>query len=332
MSEPRPLAISLGDPCGIGAEVTAKALCALGRERRAAGLSPQPVRVYGSARVLAMAWARFASDEGDGEAPPCVDVGALGEADVVPGKPTEAGLRSSALAVVAAVEAVQRGECSGLCTAPLVKKALALAGHAAPGHTELLQRLAGVPLVAMMLGGEKLRVIVGTTHCALRDVPAKLAALDLTALIELTSRELRAKLGIANPRLGLCALNPHAGESGLFGDEETTLLQPALEKARAAGVNVRGPYPSDTLFARAVHSGEYDAIVALYHDQALIPVKLLHLGNAVNTTLGLPFVRTSPDHGVAYDIAGLGLADGGSMRAALAQAFTMVERSRCRTA
>lgn len=308
-----PIAVSLGDPSGIGAEVLAKALA----------IEPRSITVYGPRRALERAW----HTHGKGPLPTCVDVGDLADADLVPGAPTDAGAKASALAVVAAAHAVMRGEARALVTAPLVKRALALAGYDAPGHTELLMQLAGVPRVAMMLGGEKLRVIVATTHCALRDVPARLRELELGALIVLTARELRDKLGIARPRLALAALNPHAGEGGRFGDEEATLLQPALQAARAAGVDIDGPHPSDTLFARAATQDLYDAIVALYHDQALIPVKLLHFGNAVNTTLGLPFVRTSPDHGVAYDIAGRGVADPGSMAAALRLADTMSARS-----
>ena len=304
-----PIAVSLGDPSGIGAEVLAKALA----------LEPRTARVYGARVALERAWRSY----GLGPLPPCEDVGALSEADMVLGQPSDAGLRASAQAVVDATRAVMRGEARALVTAPIVKRALALAGHDAPGHTELLMRLAGVPQVAMMLGGEKLRVIVATTHCALRDVPARLREVDLAGLMVLTARELRAKLGIAHPRLALAALNPHGGEDGLFGDEEATLLRPALDAARAAGVDVTGPHPSDTLFARAATHDLYDAIVALYHDQALIPVKLLHFGNAVNTTLGLPFVRTSPDHGVAYDIAAQGIADPGSMVAALRLADKM---------
>ena len=165
----------------------------------------------------------------------------------------------------------------------------------------------------------------------MRDVADKLASIDLAGLIKLTAAELRAKLGIERPRLALAALNPHAGEGGRFGDEESTILAPALLAARAQGIDIAGPFPSDTLFARAVADASYDAIIALYHDQALIPVKLLHFGNAVNTTLGLPFVRTSPDHGVAYDIAGKGVADAGSMCAAIEQALEMASRMQRRT-
>jgi 4-hydroxythreonine-4-phosphate dehydrogenase len=303
--------VTLGDPAGIGAEVVAKALAVL----------PLPCRVFGDRRAFTRAWASW----GRGEPPPLEEVGELADQDLRPGTPTEAGLRASAAYVLAAVRAIQEGRVAALCTAPLAKRALHLAGYDVPGHTELLQQLSGVPRVAMMLAGEKLRVVLATTHCALRDVPDRLRQVDLVALLELVDRELRDKLRIARPRLALSALNPHGGEGGLFGDEEATLLSPAVARARAQGVEVSGPYPADTLFARAV-KGEFDVVVATYHDQALIPLKLLHFGGSVNVTLGLPFVRVSPDHGVAYDIAGQGRADPGSMRAALRLAGELLER------
>jgi 4-hydroxythreonine-4-phosphate dehydrogenase len=298
----KPLAVSLGDPAGIGAEVFCKALS---RE-------PRDVRVYGPRAALDRALREF----GQGLTLDCVDIGGPGAGVAGPGCPNDDALRASAEAVVAATRAVLSGEARALVTAPISKRALRLAGYDAPGHTELLQQLSGTPQVLMMLGGEKLKVILATTHIALKDVAARLRQIDLVAMIRLADGELRAKLGIAAPRLALAALNPHAGEGGLFGDEESTVLAPAVSRAQAMGVDLRGPFPSDTLFVRAAR-GEFDAVIALYHDQALIPVKLLHFGDAVNMTLGLPFVRTSPDHGVAYDIAGKGIANERSMAAAL---------------
>jgi 4-hydroxythreonine-4-phosphate dehydrogenase len=297
-----PLAVTLGDPSGIGAEVVVKALAAEAR----------PCRVYGSRRAFERAFAAW----GRGEPPEIAEVADLGEADIVPGRPTEAGLVASARAVVAAARDVLAGRASALVTAPLVKRAIQLLGSSAPGHTELLQEISGAPLVAMMLAGERLRVVLLTTHCALREVPERLRRVPIGEMVALTARELRDRFGIAAPRLALCALNPHAGEGGLFGDEEATVLAPAVAAAQARGIAVSGPYPADTLFVRAVR-GEFDAVLAPYHDQALIPLKLLHFGGAVNVTLGLPFVRTSPDHGVAYDIAGQGRADPSSMAAAI---------------
>jgi 4-hydroxythreonine-4-phosphate dehydrogenase len=305
------VAVSLGDPAGIGAEVVAKALVA----------HPVPCRIFGDRRAFARAWERW----GRGDPPPLEEVSELADEDLRPGAPTEAGLRASAEYVLAAVRALKEGRCAALCTAPLVKRALHLAGHHVPGHTELLQALSGAPQVAMMLAGEKLRVVLATTHCALREVPERLHEVDLVALLALVDRELCDKFRIDRPRLALSALNPHGGEEGLFGDEETVLLAPAVARARALGVEVSGPHPADTLFARAVR-GEFDVVVALYHDQALIPLKLLHFGGSVNVTLGLPFVRVSPDHGVAYDIAGQGKADPGSMKAALRLAGELLER------
>lgn len=307
-----PLAVTLGDPAGIGAEVIAKALAA----------APVPCLLFGDRRAFKRAWSAW----GRGEPPPIVEVGALADADRVPGRPTEAGLLASARYVLEAARAVSEGRARALVTAPLAKRALALAGHDVPGHTELLQRLTGAPRVAMMLAGERLRVVPATTHCALRDVPARLGETDLPGLFVLVAGELERRFGIDGPRLALAALNPHAGEGGRFGDEEATILAPAVEHARGLGVRIEGPLPADTLFVRAAR-GDFDAVVACYHDQALIPLKLLHFGRAVNVTLGLPWVRTSPDHGVAYDIAGRGVADPGSMQAALELAARLSTRS-----
>jgi 4-hydroxythreonine-4-phosphate dehydrogenase len=280
-----------------------------------------PCVVFGDRRALERAWAAH----GRGEMPAVEAEGALAEADLEPGRPTEAGSRASAQWVVTAARAVLAGRAAALVTAPIAKRALHLAGHDLPGQTELLRDLAGAPRVAMMLVGERLRVILATTHCALREVPERLREVDLVALLALVERELREKFGLVRPRLALCALNPHAGEGGLLGDEEAALLEPAVLRARAEAIDVSGPHPADTLFVRAAR-GELDAVVAMYHDQALIPLKLLHFGGAVNVTLGLPFVRTSPDHGVAYDLAGQGRADPGSMRAALRLAARLAAR------
>jgi 4-hydroxythreonine-4-phosphate dehydrogenase len=218
-------------------------------------------------------------------------------------------------AIVRAVEDARQNRVAAIATGPVNKEAFRLAGLPWRGHTDLLAHLSGVPSVAMMLHSEALRVVLATVHIALAEVPKKLTAKTMETTIRLTACEL-PRFGYANPRIAVAGLNPHAGEHGLFGQEEDTAIRPAIEACRASGIDVSGPFPADTLFVRA-RRGEFDVVVCCYHDQGLIPVKLVAFGHAVNVTLGLPFVRTSVDHGTAFDIAGLGIADPESMVAAI---------------
>ena len=199
------------------------------------------------------------------------------------------------------------GEVDAIVTGPIEKHALHLAGFPWPGHTEWLSHLAGDPPVAMMLAAGSLRVVLVTTHVALRDVPALLTTQKVITTGEVTRAGLREWFGIAEPRLAVCALNPHAGEQGLFGDEESRVLEPAVKALGASG-----PHPADTVFVRAMR-GEFDAVLAPYHDVGMTAIKVAAFGQGVNITLGLPFPRTSPDHGTAIDIAGTGTADPASM-------------------
>jgi 4-hydroxythreonine-4-phosphate dehydrogenase len=217
--------------------------------------------------------------------------------------------------IVRAVEDAQRGVVQAIATAPVNKEAFRLAGLPWSGHTDLLAHLTGAPHVAMMFYSEGLRVVLATVHIPLADVPRALTAASLEATIALTAREL-PRFGFERPRIAVAGLNPHAGEHGLFGSEEDTAIRPAIEACRARGVDVAGPFPGDTVFVRA-RRGDFDVVVACYHDQGLIPVKLIAFGQAVNVTLGLPIVRTSVDHGTAFDIAGKGVADPESMIAAV---------------
>ena len=226
----------------------------------------------------------------------------------------EAG-RAAYDAIVSAVADAQRGVVSAVATAPINKEAFRLAGLPWSGHTDLLAHLTGAACVAMMFYSDELRVVLATVHVPLADVPRLLTRDVMEQTIGLASREL-PRFGIARPRLAVAGLNPHAGEHGLFGCEEQTVIAPAIARCRADGIDVSGPYPADTLFVRA-RRGEFDAVVACYHDQGLIPVKLVAFGRAVNVTLGLPIVRTSVDHGTAFDIAGTGAADPESMIAAV---------------
>lgn len=214
-------------------------------------------------------------------------------------------------AILAAVSDAQAGRVDAITTAPINKLAFAQAGLPWKGHTDLLAELTGSARVAMMFWSEPLKVVLATVHEPLANVPRLLTRAVLDGIITL-SAEGMPRFGVAHPRLALCGLNPHAGEAGLLGEEEEHVLRPSVEAARARGVAIEGPFPADTLFVRAVR-GEFDAVIACYHDQGLIPVKLLSFGRSVNVTLGLPIVRTSVDHGTAFDIAGRGVADPSSL-------------------
>lgn len=224
------------------------------------------------------------------------------------------------LAVEDAVRRALSGDVDAIVTAPAEKKALHLAGYQYPGHTEWLAALAGNVPVAMMLASDRLRVVLVTTHLALKDVPASLTQGKIVSVGRVTRDALRAWWGIESPRLALCALNPHAGEGGMFGKEDETILAPAARLLDAAG-----PLPADTVFVRAI-KGEFDAVLAPYHDVGMTAIKVASFGHAVNITLGLPFIRTSPDHGTAFDIAGKGIADASSMREAVKMAVQLAGR------
>ena len=201
------------------------------------------------------------------------------------------------------------------------------AGYPFEGHTEFLAALADAPNVGMLMVGGGLRIMLATTHVALRELPKRLTTEKVLTAIRLTARVMADWFGRPEAAIGVAGLNPHAGDHGRFGDEEARIIAPAIARARRAGIRASGPWPADTLFHRA-HVGEFDATVAIYHDQALIPIKLLAFGQAVNVTAGLPFVRTSVDHGTAYDIAGKGVADPGSLLEALSLATELANRTR----
>ena len=271
------VALTVGDPAGIGPEIA-----------EAAAADPR-VRAICEPVLFA---------------PPA-------DAAVEVGRVSAAAGRAAHEQVVRATRAALAGEVEAIATAPVSKEAFALAGLPWKGHTDLLAHLTGSRFVAMMFESPALRVVLATVHVALREVPDMLTRTLLEDTIALAAREL-PDFGVDAPRLAVAALNPHAGERGLIGDEDLGVIAPAVESARGRGVDVAGPFPADTIFLRA-HRGEFDAVIACYHDQGLIPVKLLAFGKAVNVTLGLPIVRTSVDHGTAFDIAGTGRADSGSM-------------------
>jgi 4-hydroxythreonine-4-phosphate dehydrogenase len=226
--------------------------------------------------------------------------------------------------ILRAVEAAEAGTVDAVVTAPINKRAMAMAGVDFPGHTELIAQRTGTPRVGMMLAGKTLRVVLVTIHVPIYKVPSLLTPRRIYDTILLTDRSLKERFGIPRPKLAVAALNPHAGEEGMFGDEEGQIITPALEMAGEYGIQVSGPHPPDTVFYQAAH-GRFDAVICMYHDQGLIPFKLLHFEDGVNTTLGLPIIRTSVDHGTAYDIAGTGQADPGSLKAAI---FMAAEQAR----
>jgi 4-hydroxythreonine-4-phosphate dehydrogenase len=240
----------------------------------------------------------------------------------VPGQLSAEAGRVACEAIARAVEDIRLGRIDAMATAPINKEAFALAEIPYPGHTELLAMLTRSGHAVMMFHSEPLRVVLATVHVALRDVPALLTPEHLDFIIDLTAREL-PRFGYATPRLALAGLNPHAGEHGVIGVEDEAVLRPAVARARARNIDITGPWPGDTVFGRASR-GEFDAVIACYHDQGLIPVKLLAFGRAVNVTLGLPIIRTSVDHGTAFDIAGKGVADPSSLVEAIRLAAKLV--------
>jgi len=302
---PPRIAITLGDPRGIGPEITAQALSAVpGATITLVGPDDLIGSLPAHARIGVGTW-NGGSGAGNGTE---VRARAL-RAGALAGRAIET---AASLALEGAVDAI--------VTAPIEKYATRLAGFPWPGHTEWLAHLAGDAEVAMMLAADNLRVVLVTTHVALRDVPALLTVDRVVRTGRIVQAGLNDWFGIASPRLALCALNPHAGEQGLFGDEEPRILEPAAKALGAAG-----PLPADTVFVRALR-GEFDAVLAPYHDVGMTAIKVAAFGRGVNVTLGLPFPRTSPDHGTALDIAGTGTADPSSMIEALRLAVTLAGR------
>jgi 4-hydroxythreonine-4-phosphate dehydrogenase len=291
MSKAR-LAVTLGDPRGIGPEIVAAA--------------------RSDARVAARAELVIVGPSGT-VVPANEEIG-----EWHPGGSARLAGRLAGLAIERATALALAGDVQGIVTAPIDKHALYEGGYDFPGHTEMLAALTGSH-VAMMLASDRLRVVLVTTHIALHDVPRELTQARIVECADITRRGLRRLYGIAEPRIALCALNPHAGDGGRFGDEDETLLAPG---ARAAGI--LGPFPADTVFVRAMR-GAFDAVLAPYHDVGMTAIKVASFGSAVNVTLGLPFPRTSPDHGTALDIAGLGRADPASMIEAVLECARFTE-------
>jgi len=325
-----PILITAGEPAGIGPDCILQAW------------SADPSLLAGTCVCAPMAWlqdrARLLgldiplrevdSPVGSGEILNCWNPLPPGSAigPVTPGVSSADTAEAVIGCIRAAAVACMQGKAIAMATGPIEKAVLRDAGFRFPGHTEFLAHLAGdVPFV-MMLASENLRVALLTTHMAISDVPALLTRDDTLQALRIVHRDLRDRFGIATPRIGLCGLNPHAGEAGHFGDEEIRILAPAAEKARNEGMDVSAPLPADTLFSAAMRPS-FDAVVCCYHDQGLIPIKALSFGEAVNITLGLPFIRTSVDHGTAPDRAGSGKISYSSLVAAIRSAGLMSTRS-----
>ncbi|SCX77240.1 4-hydroxythreonine-4-phosphate dehydrogenase PdxA [Desulfoluna spongiiphila] len=336
MTQPPLLALTMGDPCGIGPELAAKAFHSekaydnmrpflVGDEEtmikavKTTGvpLTIRPIRTADEAQFV----------------PGTVDlltVSSLDRDEVIPGAPTARTGQAMIEAITRSVDLALSGECDAIVTGPIHKVAMKLAGSEFHGHTELIATRTRAREFAMMMAGDRLKVVLVTIHIPLRQVIEELTSPVITDLISLTARSLTERFGVTSPRIAVAGLNPHAGEEGLFGDEESRLIAPAVEKARALHptCTISDPMPPDTVFFKAAE-GHYDAVVCMYHDQGLIPFKMVHFHDGVNTTLGLPIIRTSVDHGTAYDIAWKNIASEGSLLSAMEMA-AMQARNRVR--
>ncbi len=316
----RPILITMGDPAGIGPEVVAKSLARVG--------GGKPITVVGCKRCLEEVSElcglklRFLSVDEPTHLVDSVPVIDMGGEDVQKGRATPEGGAYSYRYVVRAAELVRKGKASALVTGPVNKLAVNMAGIRFTGHTELLAELAGGVKVKMLLYLDELRVSHVTTHIPLKDVPTSISKEEIYLTVRLTASFLR-RLG-EEVNIAVAGLNPHAGDGGVIGREEIEIIGPAVKELRSEGIGVEGPLPPDTVFLRALR-GEFNAVVAMYHDQGHIPAKIIGFSRAVNVTLGLPYVRTSVDHGTAYDIVGRCVADEGSMLKALELAFRLAE-------
>ena len=318
------IALTMGDPAGIGPELSllawqalhggGPAFAVLADPAHLASLDGAPVRAVSTLQEAAAAF------------PDALPVLPLQLATPpVPGRPDPSNAAATIASIEHAVRLAQSGQATAVVTNPVSKAVLYAAGFRHPGHTEFLAALTGAPLPVMLLANDHLRVVPVTIHVGLRAALDALTTEGIVATGRILAAALRDQFGIAHPRIAVAGLNPHAGEGGAMGTEEATLIQPAIAALRAEGIAVTGPHPPDTMFTPAARA-LYDAALCMYHDQALIPLKTLDMASGVNVTLGLPIIRTSPDHGTAFDIAGQGRADPSSLVAALRLAATLAER------
>ncbi|MFW6011853.1 MAG: 4-hydroxythreonine-4-phosphate dehydrogenase PdxA [Desulfosalsimonas sp.] len=321
----------MGDPVGVGPEIICMALDGPAVFDRArplvigdAGIIKTASGIVGSRAEIRIVEQPENADYSPGK----INVLSLSALDTLShrwGRPDRNTGRAMLDYIEKGIDMAMAGGISALATCPINKAAIKLAGSSYPGHTEILAQRTGTDKYAMMMAGNRLRVVLATIHIPLRSVPDSIEESGIETTIRLTDKSLKARFGIKEPRVAVAALNPHAGEDDMFGHEETGVIRPAIARAVSAGINASGPHPSDTVFYHAAR-GAYDAVVCMYHDQALIPFKMLHFTDGVNTTLGLPIIRTSVDHGTAYDIAGQGVADPGSLVAAIEMASEHARR------
>jgi 4-hydroxythreonine-4-phosphate dehydrogenase len=298
------IGMTMGDPAGVGPEIILKAI------------KDEPIEdflIIGSISIIEETKARYSLSV-DPAVINCVDISRV---DIPYGKVSKTAGEAAYKSILCAVDLLKRREIDTLVTAPVNKESLMLGGCPFPGHTQLLASLADTKRFAMLFFSENLKVTLVTTHIPLKEIPETLTREKILEKIELTN-EFFLKYLSCSPKIAICGLNPHAGENGLIGNEEINIISPAIRQAKSEGIDVEGPYPADTIFTRK----GFDVFICMYHDQGLIPVKLL--GRSVNVTIGLPFIRTSPDHGTAFDIAGKGIADYQSMRDAISVARMLV--------
>lgn len=340
MNDNRPIVgITMGDPVGIGPELICLALNHRHVYDVARPLVIGDVQVLEKAKLITKSPSLIATVNSPGAAsykPGCIDV--LNSSHIDPetlvwGQPTEITGKVMEHYIIVAIDMALNDDISAIVTCPINKTALNLAGSRYHGHTELLADRTGTSEYAMMMAGDRLRVVLVTIHISLKQVPQSLTVENIMSTIETTDYSLKERFGLERPKIAVAGLNPHAGEAGMFGDEEARIIEPAIGFSRKNGIDVSGPYPPDTVFINAMN-GQFDAVVCMYHDQGLIPFKMIHFSDGVNTTLGLPVIRTSVDHGTAYDIAGTGVADPGSLIQAImlaaSQATCRIETSRGR--
>ena len=304
------IGITIGDPAGIGPEVVSAAL-------RGGSLPEAEFTVYGDVEAVERA----------GGLPPGVKRRPFQTTRVELGRPEVGAAGGVVESIRSAAQDCLEQRLDAMATAPIAKDVLGRAGYEFPGHTELLAEIAGRGRAVMLLVGGSLRVALATIHVPLRDVPGLITRERLEQVLSVVDSDLRTRFAIPEPRIGVCGLNPHAGEGGRFGDEEQSVIAPAVSAARRSGVGAEGPFSADSLFHLAAE-GRFDAVLAMYHDQGLGPLKLHAFGHAVNVTLGLPLIRTSVDHGTAFDIAGRGCADASSMGEAIRLAAELAQNQR----
>ena len=327
------LGLTMGDPAGIGPEVMAKALARRETHRlcRPIVIGSRPVMEETVRRLrLPLNVVEVREENVSAQRPGTLSVldpleRPLGKFPV--GTVSEKAGAASVAFILRAVHLAQTGVLDAVVTGPINKEAINLAGYHYPGHTELLADITKSKEVGMMILGGPLKIMFVTTHVAIRNLADSLSANGIVRSIRLADRAMKEYFGLAKPRIGIAALNPHGGEGGLFGEEERLSILPAARRARRMGIEATGPLPADTLFGKAVR-GEFDAVVAMYHDQGLIPLKMVAFGECVNLSVGLPIIRTSVDHGTAYDIVGKGVADCGSLVEAIKMAARLAAEHR----